>query len=368
MSFSWLFFLILIAFLSNMAQDRYKFSAFYKVLLVVLLAYITGFGGITTTDHEQYVSIYKSYTSFEALDFSFPSLMGKESAYESGYILLMILCNIFGLGEAGFFFVVALIINGSLIYYIYKHKLPVFTLWAVFVSGFISVQTNLIRQSLALAVIILFIDCLSDCKYLKFIIGVLLASLFHTSALFFLLFIPVCFIKDDIGQRFLNYTLIGLVLVSVLIALGFIHFDLLSLMDNLALYEQYLTTDNDVGGAQKIAHSIIFTAVSLLVCSLYGKIDKQAAVLLCFAAIISNVSVAYPNLERFKCYFVTLGYISLIRYFDLKQYTKKYEVTIMSGLRLLFSLYFISVILRTFLFTDNPPIFSKHYSFDKFFK
>lgn len=368
MSFSWLCFLILIAILSNYAQDRYKGSVVCKILLIILLAYITGFGGLTTSDHGQYVSIYKSYTSFADFEFSHPLLIGSDSAYESGYILLMIFCNIMGLGEAGFFFVIALIINGSLVYYIYRHKLPDVAIWAVFVSGFISIQTNIIRQSLALAIILLFIDCLSDGKYLKYIIGVALASLFHTSALFFLLFLPICFIKSEFGQNILNFVLIGLVIISLLIAFGLIKFDLLALMDSFSVYEKYLNTDNDVGGAQRLAHSVIFTVVSLLICLLYGRIDKQAAVLICFAAIVSNVAIAYPNLERFKCYFITLGYISLVRYFDLKQYTKKYEIAIMRGLRIVFAIYFISVISRTFIFTNEPPIFKEHYSFDKFFK
>lgn len=338
------------------------------MLLILLLAYITGFGGLTSADHDQYVSIYKSYTSFSDISISIFSLLGKDAAYEIGYMTLMILCNIIDLGEAGFFFVVALIVNGSIIYYVYKHRLPVLALWAVFVSGFIALQTNLIRQSLALAIIFFFIDSLSNGKYIKYIIGVILASLFHTSALLFILFIPICFIKTERGQIILNFVLIGIVFFSVLVALGLIKFDVLSLLNNMETYGRYMSTENDVGTSRKIAHSIIFTTVAVFICLLFGKQDKQAATMLCVAAFISNIAIVYPNLARLKCYFITLGYISLIQYFDIKQYSKKQEVTLMSSIGLVFSLYFISVILKSFVFTETPQIFQETYSLDQFFK
>lgn len=368
MSFAWLFFLILIAFLSYFAQDKYKNHNVSKALLVLLLAFITGFGGLTTADHSQYVSIYKSYTSFSDFEFSFSTFFGRDNAYESGFILLMIICNLIGLDEAGFFFVVALIINGAIIRYVYKQKMPVWTLWAVFVSGIIAVQTNLIRQSLALAIILFFFDALSEGKYIKYIIGVVLASLFHTSALFFLLFIPLCFIKSEKGQIVLNFVLLGLLFFSVLIATGLKQFDVLSLVDQIATYEKYLSADNDVGASQRIAHSLIFTSLSLLVCLLFGKVDKNAATMICMAAVISNIAVSYPNVGRLKCYFITLGYMALVQYFGSKQYAQKYEKAVINGIQIVFTLYFISVILRTFVFTDAPPVFQEVYSLDKFFK
>lgn len=368
MSFAWLFFLILIAFLSYFAQDKYKNHNVSKALLVLLLAFITGFGGLTTADHSQYVSIYKSYTSFSDFEFSFSTFFGRDNAYESGFILLMIICNLIGLDEAGFFFVVALIINGAIIRYVYKQKMPVWTLWAVFVSGIIAVQTNLIRQSLALAIILFFFDALFEGKYIKYIIGVVLASLFHSSALFFLLFIPLCFIKSEKGQIVLNFVLLGLLIFSVLIATGLIQFDVLSLVDQIATYEKYLSADNDVGASQRIAHSLIFTSLSLLVCLLFGKVDKNAATMICMAAVISNIAVSYPNVGRLKCYFITLGYMALVQYFGSKQYAQKYEKAVINGIQIVFTLYFISVILRTFVFTDAPPVFQEVYSLDKFFK
>lgn len=120
MSFAWLLFLIIIAVLSNLAQDRYKYHNVFRVLLVILLAFITGFGGLTAADHSQYAEAYKVYNSFDNFELSFSSLLGRVAAYESGFMLLMILCNAIGLGEAGFFFVVAFFVlkAGAAAYYL----------------------------------------------------------------------------------------------------------------------------------------------------------------------------------------------------------------------------------------------------------
>lgn len=368
MSFAWLLFLIIIAVLSNLAQDRYKYHNVFRVLLVILLAFITGFGGLTAADHSQYAEAYKVYNSFDNFELSFSSLLGRVAAYESGFMLLMILCNAIGLGEAGFFFVVALFVNGALIYYIYKHKLPVVALWAVFVSGFIGLQTNLIRQSLALAIILLFLDNLSEGKILKYLLGVLLASMFHTSAFLFLILLPICFIKTENGIKVLNTILIGLVFISIFIWFGIIEVNILSYIDIIEAYEKYMSADNEVGGSQRIAHSVIFTGVSLLVSFLYGKLDIKSATIISLAAIVSNISMAYPNFERLKCYFVTLGYISLVQYFDITQYKNKQDKVIVKSVYVIFALYFVLVILRTYWITETPPVFGEVYSFDKFFK
>ena len=373
MNVTWFIFILLIFLFAFMGQNGKQYALVYRILLTILLAYIVGFGGVGAEDHAAYARMYNEvYTNFLDLgEYTLSSLFRSGYAIESGYILLNVLCHSIGLGEAGFFFVVALFINGTAVHHIYKHKLPLFSILALlFISGYMSQQANLVRQFLALGVIMYFIDYLAARKnWWKYLLGVLLAAQFHTSAFFFVVFLSVSFVKTNQAKKILRTTLIGLIFISILIGIKLISFNFLSYFDFITAYESRFTDMNTVHSNMNMIPALIVTVPALYILfdnRLYYK-NLIYVVIISFAAIFADIGFAYPNLRRMYWYFEPLAYIYLVQYLDLKLYAvgkSRNNVLILRYAVVTFGLY---MMLKSYIFNPNQLLMSTTYDWSGFF-
>ena len=373
MNFIWLLLTVFIFFLAFQGQNGKKYAFIIRVLLTILLAYIVGFGGIAAEDHEGYARMYNdSFTSFfDMKDYSWSSLFRSGYAIESGYILLNILCHTIGLGEAGFFFVVALFVNGTTIHHIYKQQLPLLSVLALlFISAFMSQQANLIRQFLALGVMMFFIDYLSNkSKWWKYLLGVILAAQFHTSAFFFLLFLPICFIKTIMARKVLRNILIGLIFSSILIGLGVVSFDVLRYFDFITAYESRFTNVNTVASNMNIIPALIVTVPALYILfnnRLYNN-NLISIVIISFAAIFADISFEYPNLRRMYWYFEPLAYIYLVQYLDSKIYVTDSQRSNAFFVKYAVIAFGAYMVLKSYIFNPNQMLMSSTYNWSQLF-
>lgn len=356
-----------------MGQNGKQYALVYRILLTILLAYIVGFGGVGAEDHAAYARMYNDYyTSFMDLGkYIWSSLFRSGYEIESGYILLNVLCHSIGLGEAGFFFVVALFVNGTAVHHIYKHKLPLFSILALlFISGYMSQQANLVRQFLALGVIMYFIDYLSENKnWWKYLLGVFLAAQFHASAYFFMIFLPLCFVRTDKARSIMRAVLIFLLFTAILTGAGLISFNILSVFDFITAYEDRFTSANTVASNMNIVPALIVTLPALYILfdsRLYNK-NIVFITFISMAAIFADFGFAYPNLRRMYWYFEPLAYIYLVQYLDLKLYAvgkSRSNVLILRYAVVTFGLY---MMLKSYIFNPNQLLMSTTYDWSGFF-
>ena len=356
-----------------MGQNGKQYALVYRILLTILLAYIVGFGGVGAEDHAAYARMYNDYyTSFLDMPiYTWSSLFRAGYAVESGYILLNILCHLLGLGEAGFFFVIALFVNGTTIHHIYKYKLPLLSMLSLlFISAFMSQQANLVRQFLALGVMMYFINYLSDGKkWWRYLLGVILAAQFHASAYFFMLFLPIGFVKSDQSKKILRVMLIVLIFISILVGLGLISFNILNLFDFITAYDARFTNVNTVASNMNIIPALIVTLPALYILFNTHLYDKYIIyiVFISMAAIFADLGFAYPNLRRMYFYFEPLAYIYLVQYLDLNLYTTSDNRSVAYGVKCIVIAIGVYLMLRNYVFNPNQLLMSETYSFNQFF-
>lgn len=369
----WFLFILLIFLFAYLGQNGKKYPVFFRILLTLLLSYIVGFGGVAAQDHEGYARMYNdTYVSLsDAGKYVWSSLFRVGYEIESGYILLNILCHLIGLGEAGFFFVVALFVNGTTIYHIYKQKLPLLSLLVLlFISAFMSQQANLVRQFLALGVMMYFIDYLADKKnWWKYLLGVILAAQFHASAFFFTIFMSVYFVNTIRSKEIFRVTLIFLIFISILIGVKLISFNILSFFDFITAYESRFITTNTVGSDMSIIPALMVTLPALFI--LFDKqLFNKSLIFIAFismAAIFADLGFAYPNLRRMYWYFEPIAYIYLVQYLDFNMYAVGRDRSIVFVVKYAVIAFGIYMVLKNYIFNPNQLLMSITYDISQLF-
>lgn len=123
--------------------------------------------------------------------------------YEPGYVAYNKILYILGLNERGFLLVTAFVIQGFIFYTIYKNsKKPLLSILVYFAfSNFIMTFSGL-RQAIAMGLCFYVYRFIKDRKLIYFIINILIASSFHTSAIFCLILYPLYYLKLDRSKSF----------------------------------------------------------------------------------------------------------------------------------------------------------------------
>ena len=153
-------------------------------------------------DLETYKTYFDFYQTLSAWDIikGFRPLGGSAHDYgsESGYVLLNWIIGKLGLDFQGFLVVYAAIIVASVAVFIYRYCEDPALGYAAFISigGFVSLF-GILRQSLALAVLLFAIPALVKRRFWKYFILVFVAALFHQSILLALLIYPLAKFKAN---------------------------------------------------------------------------------------------------------------------------------------------------------------------------
>jgi transmembrane protein EpsG len=116
--------------------------------------------------------------------------------YEAGYIVLNRVLYMLGFNERQFLIAISAIVQVPIFYTIskYSEKPLISVLWYFSFGNFVMTFSGL-RQSIAMALCFLAYFFIKQKKLIPFILLIIFASLFHSSALFCLLLYPAYFIK-----------------------------------------------------------------------------------------------------------------------------------------------------------------------------
>ncbi len=177
------FFIILILSVLIEKSNNKKRQVTLCILIVLVLSFLGGLRGNTIgTDLQVYGESWfvaaHNYKSFDAYKES------RES--DNGYLALNYIVAQFSTKLNMFLFVLQLICNGLVLNTLFKYKDKMsFTVAVLFYYlGYYFRNYNLLRQTLALAILFYAIRYLFDKKYIKFSIFILIAGQFHFTAYF----------------------------------------------------------------------------------------------------------------------------------------------------------------------------------------
>lgn len=158
----------------------------YVFLLFAFVWFINGFRDFSVgADTANYVRMFQNIGNepFSALF---------DSNVEAGYLIFTKIIHFFTGDPRNFLLIVALIIAFSYGWFIYKNAESVYLAFLAYMAfGLFTFHLTGVRQSIALAICLFAIEFIKNKKFFPFLLLVLLATTFHTSAYLFLLAYPV---------------------------------------------------------------------------------------------------------------------------------------------------------------------------------
>ncbi|OQD44249.1 hypothetical protein BUL40_01445 [Croceivirga radicis] len=171
------------------------------ILLFIGAVMVLGYRGIDGVDTPNYISFFSDIGTKNALDYNM----------DTGFYMLSSFIKWIK-GDIVFYFICLAIISVGLKIWVMKKlsPAPIFGIFILLGTYFMSLEANQVRQALALGVVLMSLLFVLKRKRIYFFLLVLLAASFHISAL---VFIPVWWLYE---LRFSAKTLLILVSISFL--------------------------------------------------------------------------------------------------------------------------------------------------------
>ncbi|WP_368259059.1 MULTISPECIES: EpsG family protein [Enterococcus] len=220
--------------------------------------------------------------TYKYLYYILPSLPLKETVgLEFGFVIIIRIFNYLSLNFQFFNFFIGsfcIVLLVRFVNLVSNNKFLVYILYFIFPFFLDVVQT---RNTIAYLIVLNSLKFLLEKKHLKFIFSVVLASFFHVSALFFLIFLLVNYKKTNILTLFFIPVPLVLILFKEIIS------KLLLFLPNGYKYVVYL---------QGTSMSIVFIVYILLV------INYIASIFVSQNNLILNKK--YNYLDKFQIYFI----------------------------------------------------------------
>lgn len=170
-------------------KNRKFFFVTIAFLEIVLLA---GFRQVTIgADTQSYLNGLHYYKNIPKGEVLFSELV-YPFKYEIGYFSLVKICAFLSMSDTIFLFLIAILIYLPIFMFIYKYSSNVIiSILVYFAFGYFSYSLGIFRQMIAGSIILCSLTFIFERKIIKFLLMVLLASLFHSTAL---IVIPLYFI------------------------------------------------------------------------------------------------------------------------------------------------------------------------------
>lgn len=233
----------------------------YLLPLFILAAFRdVSIGNDTSTYFRTFLLAQRSDSLFAAV---------QASRLEPGYLIINYVLSHLGCSFNIFQVVITLFIYFSLGRAIYHYSENIaLSCFLFFASGEFFGTMNTTRMWLAIAILLFSIRFIQERKPLKFIVIVLLAMMFHYTALIFIILYPLCTTKID---SFKSFALIALSVVAGLFAVNI----LTVITSRLGMYQNYLTGRRaDTSGNIAIYTSLI-TNLLFLGFAAYEKLQQK---------------------------------------------------------------------------------------------
>ena len=306
----WFFFPVIVCLLTDkIVASKYRTNYVKTVLticLISVLAYVTSFGSVFSSDSSNNIIRYGQYTTFSSLLFS-SSDLGVSRDAEVGYNFLCYLGNVLHLGGPGFFFVLTFVMNSIIVKTILRFPNPIISMLVYICSIVYIQQTNLLRQSLAVSIFVLILYFIDNRKKIYVICLFVLSIFIHTTSIITIPFVLLCFFDYSKYIKGVKLVLAAVWIFSLLDVLGVIH---TSWTSSLLLY--YLS-DSSYGEFYDItdtlgtkSHFDILGNIMFLFLLFFYKSEKHViyVIVAMSACILNNFAFNLPLLNRLVLYFM----------------------------------------------------------------
>lgn len=298
--FIWMyFFLFAIWFFSSMMNEK-KGRWFSCVSSFLVLWLIQSFRSIHTgTDLHSYIpyfyhSVHMNIGEYVQLNF------------EWGYqIYTQLVSHYISSNENVYLAITSLLLLAPVTYIIYKYSKNTSLSFIIFASFLIYLFSfSGLRQAIAIGITTLSYDFIARKKLIPFILLVLIASLFHTSAVLFIIAYPLC---NYLRLTAKKYILIGIICTGGLFAIKSIAIWLVELLFSEGKYIHYL--EKETTGA----YMLMLALLLLFIFTFFGK-SKQLEHLrpLIFAGILfQSLGLLSSSATRLAYYFFIFLFLAL---------------------------------------------------------
>lgn len=301
----------------NILQKRLPVH-FFLIPSFMLLFVVSAFRGDFTTDYTNYTILFHRYNMYDFFD-----VFKAGFTQEPGYIFLSRFIGLFTSNEVFLFAVTTLIILIAYFTHIKKYSVNI---W-LSVLMFVTIDTyytsfHITRQILAVAIIFAGAKFLYERKFFKFLLVVILASLFHQTSL---IMIPFYFI---LNFRIKIRNLILFFITAVILVVFFQ--DLLDYIQ-MFVYDNYTEQAYGMTGAS-VANAVLPVALAAFSIFHSKKLDSKnnnmhriwfnASI---FYAIFSILSLQILMVERISFFFAPFSLL-LVPYIFSKMKDKNLRV------------------------------------------
>lgn len=186
--------IFILYFITSNLQNTTKARKIFFIFTCTFVILFQGYRSFTVgTDLASYIPSY-SVIGTQINSFSNLSFLN----YESGYVVYNKLLYTLGFDERSFLIITAMFIQIPIFYTMYKYsKKPLLSIFVYFAfSNFIMTFSGL-RQSIAMSLCFYSYKFIKEKKILFYMVAIIIATLFHLSAIICLLLYPLYYIKLD---------------------------------------------------------------------------------------------------------------------------------------------------------------------------
>lgn len=288
-------------------KSKKKDLAFLRIVFILFFILVASREMTRGNDTQMYLRVFNECSIYKW------SLLKTSGYMEYGYIFLNILISYISKSARFFLVVMAAIFNYSSYKFIKDNSKNYFLSCIMYIGLlFLYTSMTMMRQFTALSILLLGIKFAKEKKVIPFVLIVLFASLFHSSAYVALLYYPIYNIKYT-KKKFLLIAVIG---VIVSINIGTVFDYVLSIIGRVNYYSHRVGSDSISNFVYTIIYGFMF------VFGLYEirknnktkKLDKNNnfyLMSLLFATIINMLGINMNIMSRVALYFDILAIISI---------------------------------------------------------
>lgn len=199
--------------------------------------------------------------------------------------------------------------------------------WATYLLLFYNLNFNMLRQGMALVILLLGFKYIREEKFLKFILVVLFAYLFHSTAIIALLVYIIYLIiaHKNNANNWVQMSLIYICSIIFILSFESISQFLLNAGILSARYAIYLNSDNAATGRSYIFYLFIF-----IVCIISVKSEKDT--IFNFFEIITFICISFSILVKISYLSRVINYFSIYLCFGIPYIFEKKSRVILNGI------------------------------------
>lgn len=320
MIYIFVLFLLLFFFINFKTNNvsRNSKSCWYISLIVLIL--LSGLRYKVGGDTFAYLNNYSEMPDFsEFSNFDF-----KQARYDFLWYVFCAICKLFSNDYFFMQLIHSILVNVLIFRFIRRYSISVFTsLLLYYVVAYLYFTTEIMRESLAVAIFLLSIDYYLEKKWIKYYIIALIAYFFHSSAIFVFLLPLFCKVK------FTNKYLVSIICICVISGLlwrFFVeHIEMLALSYRLQNRSLSYVSEEHVYNLNGMIYSVLFYFLIPFLClyfSVKNKINNYFAPFIYIYTVLAIFNI-YNSVvfQRFQNYLLVI-FLVYVSNFLIESYKK----------------------------------------------